>query len=368
MKRIMTACLLLSVFFGSNAFAANADIKILANGSNALICDTNTNVNMTVSSIANADAGKQSTVSIALLAPFRAPLDKIYFTQSNTWAVNEPVNWISWLVSDLSPTSFWSSKFKQEGTYVFEISTRINEITTTKKALVYVWESEPIRLVSSRPLSGGLWEYDVRINSAAIDGSKASPFWMGEDTGWSRIAMADNDHDGWYEYKITTYNRQLRFAYGGSYANNSWGTTGYYDWITKNNVMEMYDGVIFKKGTAPFSEPPGIVKDGVVSFSFDPASRVLTVYANLGRINGLTSLPVWMGDPNWDITPFDSVDENGWGMFRKEIVSQPTQFKFNFRDGQNSWAGIADSNFFYINGSDTNLCVRIENNVVKKCN
>lgn len=362
------AFLLLFLLFGSSALAANADIQVLANGRNILICDTNTDVVMTISATANADVGKQATVSIALLAPFGAPLDKIYFTPSGSWAVNEPASWINWLVADIPPMTFWKSKFRQEGTYVFEISTQIDGVTTTKQTLVYVWGSEPVKLVASRHLSGGLWEYDLRINSAAIDGSKASPFWMGEDTGWSRVALVDSDLDGWYEYRLTTYNRRLRFAYGGSYAENSWGATGYYDWITKNNVMEMYNGVIFKSVTAPFAEAPGIVKDSVVSFTFEPASRVLTVYANLGRINGRTSLPVWMGDSNWESTAFENIDENGWGMFRKTISSQPTQFKFNFRDGEGSWAGIADSNFFYINGSDTNLCVRIENNLVKKCN
>lgn len=212
---------------------------------------------------------------------------------------------------------------------------------------------EQVKLVSSALMPDFRYKYVLSLSPSEILNDKTEPFVLADINKWVPWAVdsTEYDVDGNYLFTVISYDREIAFTYGGNHSINSWADikeSKYYDEPGDSLVVGLCDGKIYKKGEAPFRQPPG-EGDNVLRLSLSESGTELTMYFNnLGTVAGVMDMPFHFGNySNWLAENQTIADSSGWG---KAIISivQPAEIIGTFGGdfSKNSWGNVTDSVFY----------------------
>lgn len=233
---------------------------------------------------------------------------------------------------------------------------------------------EAVKFLSSVKNADLTYTYILGLRSDLINGVTNAPFVTGEFNGWAVQPISDSDGDGYYEAAITTFNKDVRFYYGGNNAANSWADSSrsiYYDSASGSLIIGFINGEIKNRGTITSSSAPGAYGDDFVRFVLN--GTTLTIYFNNSKVNGSVSHPFYFGSQNlWASTISQAIpNASGWGNVTFDVGGMKDLY-FNY-GGDNSspsqtdwtWAPITGS--VYYNPTVRYLCIKISGSSVMAC-
>lgn len=215
-----------------------------------------------------------------------------------------------------------------------------------------------VKLVSAELLPDFRWKYVLKLKKAAKNNSR--PFVVGEFNNWQAqdLTLAPKTKK-YYRAEIITFNREIKFNYGGWYDEKlppekwSWAPihkSKFYDKNEKVLVVGFYNGKLYKKGLAPFAPPPGQFGDDVVRFDQDGGDQT-TLYFNNAKVSGSLANPFFTANlRKWSIESQQISNSDGWGSVTFKKFEPPLTLDFTFGGDyeDDSWAVISGSKYYYV--------------------
>lgn len=218
-------------------------------------------------------------------------------------------------------------------------------------------KDEFVKLVKAELLPDFRWKYVLKLKKAGKE--KSLPFALGEFSEWKTrdLVFAPKTKKKFYLLEIITFNREIKFNYGGwydeklppeewSWANNQ--ESKFYDKGEKVLVVGFYNGQLYKKSVAPFAPPPGRFGDDVARF--DIGVNQATLYLNNARVNGSVAKPFFMANlRKWAVESQQISNSDGWGSITFKVQFPLTiDFTFGGDYRDDSWAVISGSKYYYV--------------------
>ena len=387
---LMTVAVLFSVFFYGSAFAAAPSLRLTVNGSGGV--NFFTDVTKVTTIRFGLTAGDAATKPGDIYLRHQDPRDYMQDPATAEWIGDEKIY--------IKPTAAWPGGYWADaigktaavaaladiansvifqgalspGTHIFTAKLITGGKPYTKTVYVYSYGNDPavpnttfvgdfIRLVSSvKDVKTGEWTYNLEADGKYFK-VNSGPFCAGEFTGsnWPPISIVDTDANGRYEFAIKTYNRDVQFGCGGSYASNWVKNTMYNNPAIDNINPFFHNGMMFVNGQQPTINFPG-TGDEWLRYIYDPVTKKLRIYGNMQQVVGSLARPYYTSNiNNWGFGNMAvPPDSNGWTYFEVTVVGEmEIRLAYGGDSAQGSWAqNVNLSEWYSIKGNEANLCLK----------